>query len=736
MAATRMRVLCFIVFLAVAGCGCIAPARAQEVSIGLSRYEFPIEEPENATTVDVNLAFSYSAFQDPSTTPDCVYRQPLVLVNGKSPPPTIIVKAGQWVRINTISDTLAVVFTIHMHGMKQSGTPWSDGTGMITNCPIQPSTLTNTYYFQAPLQVGTHLYHGHVNHVKVSGFTGLFIVEPNEELGVEWPSTYEPHDSTAELMLADTFQLSELATLQSSLSTETFVSPFYPASMLINGKSWTNCSVYSDALSQCAIAGGDVNNGESESDQIDQGVDNAPGLLPQDCMNSIAEALKSPNGVPIQPGIKQPLRFFNTLALCYPKTCPGRAIVPVDAGKTYLFRVGNTGVMSNIYMIIEGHNFTVVELDSLPIVPKVTDHLILNQGQRATILLTADQDPGVYFISSRVFSRPFEVFGSALLVYDGATPTFDQSRGHQTEQLKALEARYPVFPEDLDVDFEYQRSFEALVPSNAIPDPIPDSPGPENTFVFVSTQEFFNEPNDIVAHLDHTPAADPFGFSLGTPGIDTPHCYCESNSTNALRWAVNRKPFHVPSTPLLHGLYFGTETRSEEELAEHGIYKLVLGQTYDIVLQNYATCKGVCETHPWHLHGHDFWIVGTFPGQYNGTIPEDGGGQFMRDTANLVANPHEVPSFAGPDACDLEPTAGCGFTVLRFVADNPGVWFFHCHIDWHLEMGMAVAFYYDNLTSLVPEPDFSTLHICGEVTPQKLLEWQELRLQEQGGVEP
>jgi iron transport multicopper oxidase len=30
-----------------------------------------------------------------------------------------------------------------------------------------------------------------------------------------------------------------------------------------------------------------------------------------------------------------------------------------------------------------------------------------------------------------------------------------------------------------------------------------------------------------------------------------------------------------------------------------------------------------------------------------------------------------------------------GYIVLRFKADNPGVWFFHCHIDLHLVGGMA-----------------------------------------------
>ncbi|SSD62004.1 uncharacterized protein SCODWIG_03765 [Saccharomycodes ludwigii] len=29
--------------------------------------------------------------------------------------------------------------------------------------------------------------------------------------------------------------------------------------------------------------------------------------------------------------------------------------------------------------------------------------------------------------------------------------------------------------------------------------------------------------------------------------------------------------------------------------------------------------------------------------------------------------------------------------VIRFVADNPGVWFFHCHIEWHLIQGLALV---------------------------------------------
>jgi iron transport multicopper oxidase len=31
------------------------------------------------------------------------------------------------------------------------------------------------------------------------------------------------------------------------------------------------------------------------------------------------------------------------------------------------------------------------------------------------------------------------------------------------------------------------------------------------------------------------------------------------------------------------------------------------------------------------------------------------------------------------------------YAVLRFKANNPGVWLFHCHIEWHVEMGLTAT---------------------------------------------
>ena len=38
-----------------------------------------------------------------------------------------------------------------------------------------------------------------------------------------------------------------------------------------------------------------------------------------------------------------------------------------------------------------------------------------------------------------------------------------------------------------------------------------------------------------------------------------------------------------------------------------------------------------------------------------------------------------------------------GNLVLRFRADNPGVWLFHCHIEWHVASGLVATLIEDPL---------------------------------------
>ena len=43
-----------------------------------------------------------------------------------------------------------------------------------------------------------------------------------------------------------------------------------------------------------------------------------------------------------------------------------------------------------------------------------------------------------------------------------------------------------------------------------------------------------------------------------------------------------------------------------------------------------------------------------------------------------------------PPLKDTVIVPDAGFTVIRFVANNPGFWLFHCHLSWHDRIGMGM----------------------------------------------
>ncbi|KAK3117827.1 hypothetical protein LTR53_000376 [Teratosphaeriaceae sp. CCFEE 6253] len=98
-------------------------------------------------------------------------------------------------------------------------------------------------------------------------------------------------------------------------------------------------------------------------------------------------------------------------------------------------------------------------------------------------------------------------------------------------------------------------------------------------------------------------------------------------------------------------------------------YVLEKDQIVDIVLNNADGGK-----HPFHLHGHNFQAI------YRG--PDEEGSYNPANETDFPAMPMRR------DVLMVRPLASF---VIRFKADNPGVWMFHCHIDWHLVTGLAAV---------------------------------------------
>ncbi|KAI5314038.1 hypothetical protein L3X38_043214 [Prunus dulcis] len=104
--------------------------------------------------------------------------------------------------------------------------------------------------------------------------------------------------------------------------------------------------------------------------------------------------------------------------------------------------------------------------------------------------------------------------------------------------------------------------------------------------------------------------------------------------------------------------------------------KLAFNSTVELVVQD--TNLLTVESHPFDLHGYNFFVVGTGVGNFD---PKKDPAKY-----NLV-DPPERNTIGVP--------AG-GWVAMRFRADNPGVWFMHCHLELHTCWGLKTAFIVEN----------------------------------------
>ncbi|KAG5106459.1 hypothetical protein JHK82_043429 [Glycine max] len=126
-----------------------------------------------------------------------------------------------------------------------------------------------------------------------------------------------------------------------------------------------------------------------------------------------------------------------------------------------------------------------------------------------------------------------------------------------------------------------------------------------------------------------------------------------------------------PATPLNPFNYTGTPPNNTMVTNDTKLVVLKFNTSVEVVLQDTSILGA--ESHPLHLHGYDFFIVGQGFGNYD---PNNDPAKF-----NLI-DPVERNTVGVP--------AG-GWIAFRFLADNPGVWFMHCHLDLHTSWGLRMA---------------------------------------------
>ncbi|WCJ41514.1 L-ascorbate oxidase [Euphorbia peplus] len=319
-----------------------------------------------------------------------------------------------------------------------------------------------------------------------------------------------------------------------------------------------------------------------------------------------------------------------------------REIFTVEPNKIYRLRIASTTALASFYLAISGHTMQVVEADGNYVKDFDTDHLYVYSGESYSVLL-ATTDVNAH--------KNYEISVSQVARESNTSPAIAilNYKGVDVAESASSVSNIPEWN-------DYTRA-----------------------------KEFSN---NILAREGTIQPPDEYNRRINL--LNT-----QNTMDGFTKWAINNVSLVLPTTPYLGAMKYGLNDAFDQESPPEtfaddydvmkpaqnanttvgsGVYKLEYRTVVDVILQNANMIrKDTSEIHPWHLHGHDFWVLGYGEGKFT---------EVDEKKFNMKDPPLRNTAVIFPH----------GWTALRFVADNPGVWAFHCHIEPHLHLGMGVIF--------------------------------------------
>ncbi|NP_001105921.2 putative laccase precursor [Zea mays] len=332
----------------------------------------------------------------------------------------------------------------------------------------------------------------------------------------------------------------------------------------------------------------------------------------------------------------------------------------VKPGRTYMLRLINSALNDELFFGIANHTLTVVEADASYVKPFTVSTLVISPGQTMNVLLTTAPSP----------ASP--AYAMAIAPYTNTQGTFDNTTAAAVLEYAPTTTR-----------------------NNTLP-PLPALPLYNDTGAVSNFSRNFRSLNSARYPARVPVAVDRhllFTVGLGTDPCPYTNQTCQGPNGTKFAASVNNNSFFRPRTALLEAHYrrryagvlladfptapphpFNyTGTPPNNTFVQHGtrVVPLRFNASVELVLQG-TSIQGA-ESHPLHLHGYNFFVVGQGFGNFDPVNDPPG--------YNL-ADPVERNTISVPTA---------GWVAVRFLADNPGVWLMHCHFDVHLSWGLSMA---------------------------------------------
>uniref|UniRef100_A0A8W8HU07 L-ascorbate oxidase n=1 Tax=Magallana gigas TaxID=29159 RepID=A0A8W8HU07_MAGGI len=360
----------------------------------------------------------------------------------------------------------------------------------------------------------------------------------------------------------------------------------------------------------------------------------------------------------------------------------------VEHGRSYRFRVISAATLYPFRVYVQGHHeLNIRATDGFEIVrgtgsesrDLIVESFIIHPGERYDFTFLANQDPDIYLLVAesiedlRTKNPPEYHAAEALIRYKGNAKTTkdrdNNGQGHCTYNKPCMIFNCPYLYYPTSTNLKCLKFDQA------------------------NSNEYSSKFKEVVT------ADETLFFNFAFPG--------EPGNTPG---SVNGHQFISPTYPILTNEAALTTPCKASECGQDKIcsctynVELTSDRVYQFVLTNLGTGRGW--SHPVHLHGHYFYVVKMGFGTY-----DESTGKFLLSStdieclgnksycneaqwANSSWTDNNIPGLQldYPPEKDTIIVPTGGYVIIRFKADNPGAWFFHCHIDLHNTNGMGMVF--------------------------------------------
>ncbi|MCO5566263.1 hypothetical protein L7F22_019939 [Adiantum nelumboides] len=595
--------------------------------------EFNSKQPQTRT-YDWTISRSLLA-------PDGVLRE-MITVNGAFPGPTIEANIGDGIVVNVQNDLPIPEkqperqrystmmhkvhhkyadshVALHWHGLRMYAQPEQDGAHGFTSCSIPPGK-SHTYNFTlGPQDVGTHWWHSHVGMSRSDGLWGALIVRDPKERQQIATIAGQSYEAEALVTFGDHYHKTGAHQLSWFMSLSSLGFEPTPESSLINGRNIFNCS---------------------------------RAVAPDTACSSLHSQYS-------------------------------RIQLGTTKERTRL-RLINVGAVANQFVSIDHHTLTIIEVDGTLIKPFTVRRLTIAPGQRYSVIVdkveNAPKSVEEFWLRTTIDHECFNMPNPALTLTSKAIIQYSNTPKvpHQDTSFgsSGLDLRSRGISSD-EISQVWQKLSIFGSKDKPKTQAWPEASEPENGILMDSCQDVHHSAlKPLFGEQDPAPAVVDQRFILDAkmPRLST-NKLVPMGYINGSSWRSNE------NEPLLNQ-YLVRKGDNNAVKAGKGNSPMILelpslstkSQFIEVIVQNWDDGP-----HPFHLHGHKFWVMETFQTAYlHGLYKDEGQSKKYKLTEAPKRDTVNIPRR--------------GYAVLRWKADNPGVWAFHCHVLVHMVSGMAMAF--------------------------------------------